>query len=198
MTKIEFDPKTIMGPADRGKAEGKVAGRSPGLHLSQIYGDLEASWRKRMEPEMTEEELEFYRAGGWVWETIWSSAMAECLRTGEIVRPGEFMVDGVIGSPDNLRVDPWRVIETKCTWKSVRKWDTCPMEKWFWVWTVQVKGYCRMVGTREVELYAMFTNGDYRGSGPQTRAVLMKFEQLEIDENWGMLMGHAKRRGWVK
>lgn len=192
-TVLKFDPRVIKGPSD-------LAGesRSGGLHLSEIYWDLEISWQKRMREEMSEEERQFYFAGGFLWEVVFSQAMAESMRGGDIVRPGEWNVQGITGSPDNLRLVPdYRVLETKATWKSVNKWDTGPVEKWFWIWIVQVKGYCKMVGTREAELYAMFMNGDYRGSGPQCRGVLWEFSPLEIDENWEMIKSHAKRRGWI-
>lgn len=201
VTPITFDVKSaILGPADRAAGLGTLAPRSPGLHISDIYGDLDKAQRERemKNGEMTDAELQFYRSGGFIWETLWGMAMAECIRKREIVRPGEFKIDGVIGSPDNVRLDPWRIIETKATWKSVRKWDDHVIEKHFWIWGVQMKGYCRMMGTRECEIYVIFMNGDYRGAGPCTRSVAVEYSQLEIDENWGMLIGHGKRRGWIR
>lgn len=171
-----------------------ITPRSDGLHLSQIYNDIEATLAPR--EEMEESQLSNYRAGGFLWERLFSSAMADSIRGGDIVRPGEFAVDGIAGSPDNLRIDPWRVIETKCTWRSVQKFDD-HMEKFMWTWLVQMKGYCRMVGALQAELYCFFINGDYRGSGPLPRGLLLSWSQLEIDENWRMITGHARNRGWL-
>lgn len=113
---------------------------------------------------------------------------------GEIVRPGEFIKDGVIGSPDLVNLQTNRVIETKATWRSSQKFER--LEKFFWAWLVQMKGYCKFWDTREVELYVYFINGDYRGSGPQPVARLFTFSQMEIDGNWEMLLKHADKRGW--
>lgn len=197
ITPIQFDvPSLITGPADQ-----LATGRSAGLHLSQIYRDLDDSYqstvKKGSDISFSEQELRVYRAGGFMWERVFSQAMAEAFRSGTIIRPGEFCVDGITGSPDNLRVEPaYRVVETKCTWRSINKMEM--MDKFFWLWLVQMKGYCKMVGTQEVELYAYFLNGNYAPPVPQVRASLITFSKMEIGENWGMIKAHARRRGWIK
>jgi hypothetical protein len=144
---------------------------------------------------MTIEELEWYGAGGFLWEHIFSMAMAEAFRVGDIVRPGEFMVEGIIGSPDNWNIVTNRIIETKATWRSERKLEH--LEKHFWLWLVQMQGYCRMVGSREAELYVLFINGTYAPPKPNGRALLLEWSQREIEDNWRMITGHARKRGWI-
>lgn len=189
ITAASFTPGRIVGPADENNLP-----RSAGLHLSDIYGDME----RTIDPSlslMTDEELAWYRNGGFLWERIFGKVMADCFTRGDIIRPGEVYKDGIIGSPDNIDLTTMRVVETKATWKSVRKWES--MEKWFWVWLVQMKGYCHMADTLEAELYALFMNGDYRGSGPLPRAALFQFTKIELVENWAMLKQHAHKRGWL-
>lgn len=185
----EFTPARIWGPAS---ADGLV--RSSGLHLSTIYGDIERTLDPSLS-QMTEQELAWYRNGGFLWERVWGMAMAEDMRRGDVIRPGEVYKDGIIGSPDNIDLRTMRVVETKATWKSVRKFDS--LEKWFWTWLVQIKGYCTLTGTMEAELYAIFMNGDYRGSGPMPRACRFEFTAWELSENWEMIKKHARKRGWM-
>lgn len=192
ITRDLFSPERIVGLAD---ADPALPPRSSGVHLSDIYSDLEDTIRKTTREPMEERELAFYRAGGFLWERVFSYAMAESFRTGTIVRPGEYMVEGITGSPDNIRTDLWRVVETKCTWRSMQKLER--LEKNFWIWLVQMKGYCRLVGTTEAELYAFFVMGDYKGSGPQGKALLFQWSQYEIEENWQMLKNHGRRRGML-
>lgn len=194
VTDLKFDPRRILGPADDGSLPPRSAG--PGvLHLSTIYQDIESSIALRERSEFTEKELEFFRAGGFLWERVWSQAFAESIRGGAIVRPGEVYVEGITGSPDNWDIASNRVIETKCTWKSSAKFES--LEKYFWLWLVQMKGYCRMVGTKEAELYVFFMMGDYRGSGPQCNGLLLEWTEKEIEDNWKMLKRHARDRGWI-
>lgn len=185
-----FSSSRIVGIAD---SDGQPS-RSSGLHLSQIYGDIERTLDPSLS-QMSEQELAWYRSGGFLWERIFSLVLADSFRRGDIIRPGEVYKDGIIGSPDNIDLTTMRVVETKATWKSIRKFDS--LERWFWVWLVQMKGYCHIVGALEAELFALFMNGDYRGSGPLPRAALFQFAPIELEENWAMLKSHAKKRGWM-
>lgn len=144
---------------------------------------------------MDPDTLSTFRCGGFLWERIFEQAFARSFTHGDIVRPGEWKVDGITGSPDYIETTRWRVVETKCTWKSVRKFNQ--LEKYFWVWLVQLKGYCRMVGTQEAILHAFFMNGDYKGSGPVIKSMEFTWTQQEITENWEMLKGHARKKGWL-
>jgi hypothetical protein len=186
-------PECISGTPDE-----SGLGRSQGtLHLSTIYRDMEetAIKGKVASGDVTEEELAWYGAGGYLWEHVFSQAHHAAVERGDLVRPGEWECDGIVGSPDGLDVVNWRVVELKFRWMSSNKFDA--LEKWFWLELVQVKGYCKMVSTLEAELWVFFVNGDYRPPRPTVRGVLLEFNQQEIDESWAMITQHAKRRGWL-
>jgi hypothetical protein len=186
-------PERLQSQAD---AEGLT--RSPGLHLSTIYRDIEKTIKPRDE-WCTQEELAFFGAGGFLWERVFSKCHAEAVSDGDgnrdIVRPGEFELDGIIGSPDLIRVSDWTLLETKATWRSVNKFDA--LERWFWPWIVQCKGYAKMIGTDTCEIHVFFFCGDWRPPVPCARSIRLEFTAREIEENWNMIVSHAQRRGWL-
>lgn len=193
VTDIPFDPLTAI----RSESEQAGQARSEGLHLSTIYADIEAQWLKRQ--PLDEKDRANYFAGGYLWEHAFSLALRQSLLTPDIQRPPELWLDGIIGSPDLIDYQAWRPWDTKFTWKSARKLDS--LEKWFWPWLCQQKGYIRMMQEMapcdSAELYVFFVNGDYAPPIPQTRHLLLEFGQEEIDENWQMVTRHARNRGWL-
>lgn len=129
-----------------------------------------------------------------------SKAMADALSNDEWVRPQEFWLDGISGSPDLISLSEWRLGETKYTWKSSRglteliNSGTGP----FWVWLVQMKSYCHMINTNKARLFAFFVNGNYRdGYKPEWRTLDFEFTSMELRENWDMIKAHARKKGWL-
>lgn len=165
------------------------------LHLSTIYRDMEVEALLARKNDITEEELSWYGAGGFIWEHVFSAGYKEAVMAGDIVRPDEWEMDGIVGSPDLIRVSDWTLLELKFRWMSARKFDQ--LEKYFWLELVQVKGYLKMIGALRAELYVFFCNGDYRPPRPCVRAVGLTFSQQEIDESWSVIIRHAQRKGWL-
>lgn len=198
VTEVDFSPTLILGPAD----QGDHTPRSPGLHLSQIYHALEdelSSDSKKRKGVVSLSQLETYRAGGFIWEQALSTGLAMALTTTEWVRPEEFCLDGIAGSPDLIYLPDWTLGESKFTWKSSRHLDamisgTGPL----WVWLVQMKGYCRMMESCRSRLFAYFVNGDYKdGYKPQFRTLDFEFTSTEIRENWDMIKNFARSKKWL-
>jgi hypothetical protein len=194
---IKFEASQIIGPV----SEHRPDPRSAGLHLSQIYQDIQQT----LDPSdnsLTQEELEAYRAGGFIWEHVFSLGFAQSLINGTLVRPGEWMCEEIIGTPDLVRVDEsgmMTVIDTKFTWKSAAKFDKYgSIEEHFWTWIVQVACYCRMMHTNVAELYVFFVNGDYRPPRPCIKAMRLEFSDVELAEYWNLIKTHARRKGWLK
>lgn len=167
------------------------------LHLSRIYRDLEEQALLKRHREAAPDELDWYAAGGYLWEREFSAMHADAVTDGnpDLVRPDEFEMDGITGSPDVIRVNEWRVVELKFRWMSAHKFDQ--LEKWFWTELVQVKGYCKLIGSQTAELVVFFVNGDYCPPRPMVRGVLLEFTEQEIEESWRMIKNHAQRRGWL-
>ena len=195
MIVTEFEPDPPYPQRIRSESDELGLDRSAGLHLTPIIHDLEQSIKPRDE-WCTQEELAFFGAGGFLWERVFAKCHAEAIATGDIVRPGEFELDGIIGSPDLIRISDWTLIETKHPWKSVTKFDN-HFDKFFWAWTVQIACYLKMIGSNTAELHAFFVCGDWRPPIPQVRSVRMEFTDQELDEYWSMILRHAHRKGWL-
>lgn len=196
ITEIEHDPPypdRLLGPAN----EAGTSRSLDTLHLSTIIRDLEETCGK--ESTFDEADLAFFRAGGFLWEHAFGLGHREAVLQNhecEIIRPGEWEREGIVGSPDGIRADPYRIVETKCTWRSMRKLDS--LEKHFWGWTVQMMAYCSMIGSTEAELHVFFVCGNYRPPFPAVRSLLLEFDEQELMENWRMVTGHARRMGWLR
>lgn len=195
-TRIDLPPTIISGPADDQHV------RSAGLHLSDIYqsleNDLDSSQRNN-KAGISLDMLETYRAGGFVWERAFSRAMADGLASEKWERPGEWVLDGIIGSPDLISTEYWMIGETKFTWKSSRRLEefletgTGPL----WVWGVQMKGYCYMVSTDHARLFSYFVNGNYKSQQPEWYVYDFEFTMRELRDNWDMLKNHARSKKWL-
>ena len=189
VSEMVFDPAIILGPADLQHV------RSQSVHLSAIYRDLEAQFAKQRN-DLTEEELNHYRSMGFLWEWTIERALAESLQDWACFRPGEVELDGIVGSPDLVDFQLEMVVDTKATWRSARKLDA--LEKYFWPWLVQLKGYAKMLKFRKGRLLVFCVNGYYKPPRPCIRCFNLEWTQREIDENWSMITTHARRKGWVK
>jgi len=99
--------------------------------------------------------------------------------------------------PDGFDVRKWQVEEYKCTWMSTKR---TPDQ--IWRWMAQVKAYCKGIGTHRGEyptvlFRILYLMGDYKNTGPQYRSYLLEFSDLEIEENWDMLVNHARHKAWI-
>ena len=126
---------------------------------------------------------------GWLWEVALSRAFGE----KAAVRPGEVELDGIVGSPDGVvhtNIPPYNkssarliVEEYKCTAMSSRK---SPADMWKWI--MQVKGYCKMLGTTK----CIFRVLHVRDFVPVYNPWELVFTQAELDENWEAILNQAK------
>ncbi len=79
-----------------------------------------------------------------------------------IYQPGEFELDGVLGTPDGIELSPLVLHEFKATWKSKRKKIE---EQWMWIY--QTLGYARLLEEAFGEpcntayLHVLWMNGMY-------------------------------------
>lgn len=172
--------------------------RSVGCHVSKIIKSLEKKYgrlagRKDVDDD-NQEQWKDYRLAGFVMERAFKEVVAESTKL-KLIRPGELCVDNIYMTPDFLDVEGWAVEEWKCTWRSM-SWDIDDMAQFF-SWWAQIKAYCRALGVLKARLRVFYVNGDYRPRKPQPRAWEITFEPWELDENWQMILQHAKEEGMI-
>lgn len=179
------------------------AGRTPGVHLS---GVLEPICRRNgwlpEEDDISLTDLiattNHTNAGdisnlvrlavGQAWEQWISKHLPNMIH-----QPGEFELDGVIGTPDGIETHPVLTVhEFKATWKSKRR----KIEQQ-WLWIYQAMGYVRMVEEKFQEpcttawLHVLWTMGSYTykdGDGPKASDYRLDFAPGEVKAFWDMVV----------
>lgn len=179
------------------------------LHLSDIYGDLMRQVQparfdkrdregKKIPMDMVKVET------GLVMENMLERGLRDKFAT---VRPGEIVSDeGVYMSPDGVNPTDICGEEYKCTWMSTRnKTGTTPYTDEYGMpnpkylhWFLQMRGYAKWLQTDTFLLRVLHINGDYTHPyQPEFLTHRIRFTETEIDENWSMLMRHARNRGML-
>lgn len=173
--------------------------RSDGWHLSEIIRDLmnrtvfknKRQDFAKLRPEDQKQAVLRWEVG-FIWEVIVENVYRQRMQARRsahgVVRQSEMTVEGVHMTPDGWRVEDDVEEEYKATWKSSVKLDA--FEEEFFEWLVQNRAYCRALRTNRSEFFILFVNGDYRGSGPQSKKVEVEYTQRELDENWQMILNH--------
>ncbi len=172
--------------------------RSPGLHMSDIYGAYyeEADKKRYGKGRFSKDEGDAYMSAGLAFERVLEAGF----RGGLAERPGEFRSsNGIIYSPDLLISNgvPLRLGEIKATWKSSKDTPTKKGEQFgpkFDKYMSQLKLYAHDLETPYARLYTFFVNGDYKRRVPQFKAWDLEFTAQELHEEWQTMMGFAKQR----
>lgn len=165
--------------------------------MSEIYGSL----YKELEPKRyggTELPEPVLLALGTAWEKHLETLLkaSQPNHNGECFsRPDEFVDgEGIAFSPDLLIENGiFRIGEIKLTWQSSREDISAPK---FSKWLVQLMAYCKGLETPYGRVYATFVNGDYAAHRwPQLKIWDFTFTERELQDNYRMLVQHAKQRG---
>jgi len=140
-------------------------------------------WSSEEEREATMMQFE----KGYLWEVALSRAFGEKVAR----RPNEIELEGIRMSPDGIAYDeeglPWILEEYKCTAVSSSK---SPADNWRWM--MQVKGYCRALGTTKC-IFRILHHMDIMWHPETCYGVWeMVFTRAELDENWESVLNHAK------
>lgn len=177
------------------------------LHVSTIYRSLMCDLqpkRFKREPFTMSNHVEV----GILFESMLEEALAKKFSTS---RPGEIVTDeGIAMSPDGVNPELCALEEYKATWMSSRHGVTDqygqPLDK-FVHWFFQMKAYARALDVRRALLRVLFVNGNYNRSGklddgspdpeagPTFKTFDIHFTDEEVEENWAMLLNHARERG---
>ena len=162
--------------------------RAEGLHLGAVIKDLmDSSGLGYKGDGFT--DMELTAEIGLLWENVLSRIMGDKYA----LRPSQIQCDGIWMSPDGIGPDPMGEVplvveEYKATWQSTRR---SPVDNFYYM--CQVKSYCRAIGTDTAIMRIFYLMGDYKGSGPIYRVARLKFHQLELDQNWEMIVKHKEK-----
>ena len=161
--------------------------RKDGLHLSDVTKSLMKSsglgYRGKGFSDM-----ELTAEIGLLWEGVLSRIMGDKYAH----RPGQICCDGIWMSPDGIGPDPDGEVplvieEYKCTWQSSNR---SPADNFSYM--MQVKSYCRAIGTTVAIMRIFYIMGDYKGSGPLYRVARIVFTPYELEQNWSMILQHKR------
>lgn len=145
-------------------------------------------------------------ANGLAWESWYGPQMPEI----NFHSIGEIRKDGIIGTPDGLQFTETRglVHEIKWTQKSSRSDRETPQERLRseYYWTCQGCSYCNLCTVGPVKtwrqngvtlasdnlvttavFHIMWSNGNYRGSGPELRVYEVEYTPEEVLANWKLI-----------
>lgn len=167
--------------------------RSPGLHISHLYGDLFSA----LEPKR------FVKGGqphplltalGTAWEHhlefLLDKAGVSVMRPGELVTVHE----GIAYSPDGILEDDYRLAEYKYSSMGVKDLPTREATRFppkFDKYVCQMKAYCYHLETPRARLYFCSTHSAW---DPELLVYNVEFTARELKENWDMLMNHGRAR----
>jgi hypothetical protein len=189
------------------------AQRSPGLHLSTILRDMRVSAgieRGSNKPETDggrAKHLTFEQ--GFLWERMageyiaspenrsreWEQFVEKHLdqltedainrSEGDLVRPGECIMDGIYMTPDGVNLKLWHLEEWKAT--AIRK-DNLDIKSRRPEWLWQVMAYMRFYRMHRAVI-RVWHYGQYP---PDVSQKVIDVSDDEIDQNWNAILTHRE------
>lgn len=185
-------------------------GRPSGLHLSQIIHHMKVAAGENVgaipgdqpnvrmiEGFLWETALEYVAAGMPLDDAIGLAfkRLMVSLRS-DVTTQITLEQDGIHMTPDGYNEEKGELESYKCTRKSFKNAATKEeFESNFWPWLVQEMGYAYALGVDTVTWIVLFQAGDYskgRGTGPIMVQATAVFTPEELQENWRVVMVHAK------
>jgi hypothetical protein len=168
--------------------------RAPGCHVSNVIGSIDRRYGKLKGRTDIDEKPDTYwnnyRVAGFLIER----AFRELLQDLHLTRPGALVLDGIHMTPDFIDADEWVLEEYKATWRSSAHEIDGPV---FDSWMMQMKAYCKALGCLRARLRVFFMNGNYRPRVPEMKAWNIEWTQRELDQNWEMILSHARSEGMI-
>lgn len=188
ITEIPFDYTTLSL-----SEEDEFRTRSPGLHLTDITRAMLlearlAKWKEDGDP--TKRQMQFQK--GFLFERIIQHILK--LQDKIIYRPGEYIADGIIGTPDAVNITDNCLEEWKCTAISVKNLtrDNLFYEKPEWKWATG--WHLENLGLSSV----VFRIWHHREFDPTIKQYQARFMPAELRDNKEKLLNYAKAKGMLK
>lgn len=182
--------------------------------ISAFYEDTEPE-RYRRDDDVTRTDPSLLFEAGLVFESCFEEAIqrryiglgSQCDRPEELTHEEDGLLP-ILYNPDLLIYENgvFRVGEIKLTWKSTKgvpreQGELFPPK--FAKYETQLKLYCRCLRTLYGRLIVYFVNKDWKRNGltqemgPELLAWNYEFSRQELDEEWAMIIGHARERGII-
>ena len=145
-----------------------------GTHLSTLIYCLTRSFFDQKGPvEPTDQEVMLFSLGYGLQDVL----------TPKKTETPIYEKDGITFSPDFIFPVEGRLVEIKTTRMSSSKGEFPE------TWLEYMMGGCYMQGINEYELSVLHILGNYKPPFPQIKSYHLTFDEKELMENWGYLIG---------
>lgn len=167
--------------------------RSPGVHVQAVNATLGVAAGKleewdvggdNSEEKFSATQYPLLPALGVAWEEMRAShyTFAELSAW-----PGEFELDGLVGTPDGLLMSLEAIWECKLTTKKIQSVADC------WMYVRQGLAYCALTGLKRVQYDVLWLLGDYsRPYKPKGTVTLVEYDDREIKSWWKNVLAASK------
>lgn len=181
--------------------------RPEGLHMSDLYNSYYAALQPKKYGRKDGDPRELWTLGMCFEDMLEEGLIRRAALAEGSGRPGAMQTDdGIWFSPDLLIFNgSTRLGEIKLTFMTPRgdfPWKVGDVYEGFGSkadkYLTQMKLYCKALGTRHARLYAFFVPEAIKAKGGALRCWDITFTQREIDEEWDLIMRHAKQAGLLK
>lgn len=168
--------------------------RTPGLHLTDITRAMlvEAGLNKwKNDPDPVKRQMQFQK--GFLWERMIGHILTLADRSTVIYRPGEYVTDGVLGTPDAINITENSLEEWKATAispKNLTK-DNLFYEKPEWKWAAA--WHCEHFQLPSVT----FRIWHHREFDPMVKQYNASFTPSELRDNKEKLINFARYKGML-
>lgn len=175
--------------------------RPTGLHISTICDDYCKAIYPAKYKGLNEEAAAIYQEIGNTFEDLLGLVSASRFRN--VRKPKPKFYRGLILSPDGENTLTRTIDETKVSWVSSKNFVTVdeyntiirPTSPKFFRYEKQIMAYLKAWGWTRARLHVWFIVGNWAPPVPHYPfTYILRYTQREIDDNWFLLMQHARDR----
>lgn len=167
--------------------------QDPGYHIAGLLRDLQVRSGIDLAKGFTDDPTLRFEMG-FVFEDVMEQYFRERVLIAygdQVTRPGVLRMGDIVGSPDGVEHDAWRVVETKLTWAKNRQGATWVEGRWSWI--KQIAAYSHMLGSDRAVLHVCHVAGNGQVPRPEVLTWELAFTPEELLGTWKMLTDHAER-----